>query len=623
MDCQTNLENWWKDYWSPPALLNPWEWAEESLELSARSTPFPGRFTTVRTPFVRVPLEAFQDPVVRRVTVCFSAQSGKTTVLSVGLAYVIDQAPGPILYTLPSENAALSFSRNRLQPLIQDSPVLARHLTDRKHDFKGLEMMLDRLTINLVGAASPAQLAMRPIRYLFADEIDKWPLGTDREADALSLAIERVKSFRNHKIVLASTPTTDKGAIWQNYQAGSREEYHIVCAECGASFPLEWELIKWPQTLDLEEVRASTWLECPGCKATFTEREKVRLLQAGEWVKTNPLAPADHRSFRINELASPVSRWGDLAVKFLSARAAQKTGDLGPLHSFINSSLAQPWSEPEHMAHKRPEEIQKLCDHRSQGELPDVPLAVLTAGVDTQDNGFWVVIRAWGENMASWLVREMFVPDTDVLVETMLNSRFAHPSGQEFAVRLAFIDSSGHRTAEVYELCRRIPVFKPIKGEQKIFGGTWKNSLLDRYTGRDGKSYPIPGGLQLIRLDTTFYKNMLSAKMSLDPEGPGAMRITADVSGDYFSHMTSEYRDAKGYWQRPKHKRGDLWDCEVYNLACADFLGIRDWKATSVEPKKATVAPKQANPFTEGANPFSRTGRQLPSWFTSRGGRLW
>lgn len=610
MEYQNLLINWWREYWAPPAIMNPWEWAEGNLHLSARSTPFPGQFTTARTPFVRAPLEAFWDPEIRRVTLCFSAQSGKTTVLSVALAYVIDQAPGPVLYALPSENAALSFSKNRLQPLIQDSPVLARHITERKHDFKGLEMIMDRLTVYLVGAATPAQLAMRPVRYLFCDEIDKWPPASSREADSLSLAIERVKSFRNHKIVLASTPTTDAGPIWQNYMAGSRELFHIRCEGCNTQFPMEWEHIKWPKDLNLEGVRENTWLECPECKQRYTEKDRARLLQGGDWLAGNNEAPADHRSFRINELSSPVSRWGDLAVKFLTARAAQKSGDLGNLHSFINSSLAQPWSEPEHQAHAKPEHIQRLCDKRKQGELPDEPIAALTAGIDTQDDGFYVIIRAWGEGFSSWLVREFFIPDPEMLVETLINSRFPHPNGEQYPIIRAFIDSSGHRTSEIYDMARKVPVLMAIKGERQVFGAPWKSTMIDKYPSKDGKQYPLPGGLQLIRLDTTFYKDTLAAKLNLDPGQPGSMNMTKDLSGDYLAHMTAEYRDAKGIWQRPKHKRCDFWDCEVYALAAADILGVKNWSAQKAGPPPK--AQKKPRPGRRDNNPY--TGDR-PGWF--------
>lgn len=604
MDCQTTLRGWWSEYWTPPALQNPWQWAEGHLTLSARSTPYPGRFSTARTPFVREPLAAFQDAAVRRITLCFSAQSGKTTVLSVALAYTIAEAPGPCLYALPSESAALSFSRNRLQPLIQDCEVLSRHMTAKKYDFSRLEMLLDRMTIYMAGAQTPAQLAMRPIRYLFADEIDKWPGSTSKEADSLSLAVERVKSFRDHKVVLASTPTVESGPIWSNFLAGSRELYHITCTGCGTCFAPEWPDIRWPEDATLEQVREDTWLECPECQERYTERQKVSLLQGGSWIATNPDAPEDHRSFRVSEIMSPVTRWSDLACKFLTARAAAKIGDLGPLHSFVNSSLAQCWSEPEHQSHAKPEHVQRLCDTRQQGELPGLPIAALTAGVDTQDNGFWCVIRAWGENMTSWLVRECFAPDAATMVEILLNSRFRHPDGTDHAVRMVFWDSAGHRTAEVYDICRKSPIFKAMHGVQKLWGSTWASKQIDKYTSRDGKSHPIPGGLQLIRIDTTHYKDLLSAKLNLDPGQPGSMSIPQDISGDYLSHMTSEYRDAKGVWQRPKHKRGDLWDCEVYALAAADCLGVRNWRSAGEPKPRPRPKPQQhgPNPFLTGTH---------------------
>ncbi|MDZ7759936.1 MAG: terminase gpA endonuclease subunit [Desulfovermiculus sp.] len=618
-DCQTALNKWWSSSWSPPALLNPWQWAEAELEFSARSTPFPGRFRSSLTPYVREPLEAFADPTVRRITLCWSAQSAKTTVLLVALAYVVAQDPGPALVVQSSESAAKSFSKNRLQPLIQDCDALSRHMTGKKHDFGILEMLLNRMTIYLQGAGSPAQLAMRPVRYLFADEIDKWVDDSDKEADALSLALERTKSYRNSKQVLASTPTWEAGPIWQSYLAGTMEQFHLPCPKCGSSFTLEWAQLKWPETTSKTRIKAETYLECPNCKAQLTEKDRAAMLQSGDWIVNNLEATREHRSFHLNEIYSPLTKWGDLALKFLQAQAEAKTGNLGPLHNFINSSLAEPWQEDDHQQTRPPDLILNLADDRQPGQVPAQGVLALTAGVDTQDNGFWFIIRAWGQDLESWLIREGFAPDLDTLSNVVFGS-FQDQAGNEHIVSQCLIDSQGHRTEEVYTFCRNNPKTRPLKGEQRLYGQPWKVSVQDKVQGRDGKQYPIPGGLQLFRIDTNHYKDLLAGKLNIPPGEPGSFRLHEGVSGDYIAHMTAEYRDEKGLWRQPKHKRCDLWDCEVYALAAADILGVRFWKAPG-ERKQAKPKPQpRRNPYLGGQTPGERVNRERPSWFNRRRG---
>ena len=605
-------------------MLNPWQWADEHLELSARFTAYPGRFRSILTPYIRDVLEAFQDPEIRVITLCWSAQSAKTTTLMVMVGYIIDQAPGPALTVQPSMDGVRSFSKNRLIPLIEDCPRLERHKTGKRFDLNSTEMILDRLTIYLQGAGSPSQLASRPIKYLFADEVDKWPESTSKEADALSLAIERTKSYRNKKIVLASTPTVETGAIWQAFFAGNQCQYHVPCPICGAHFVLEWKQIKWPEATDYEIIKQNTWLECPHCKSRIEEKHKPKMLEAGQWMASNPTAPRDHKSYHLSELYSPWSRWGDLAIKFLRAQAEAKTGNKGALHNFINSSLAEPW-EDQTEGVKQPDEIISLCDDREPGQVPDAKILALTAGIDTQDNGFWFVIWAWGPELTGYLIREGFAADFEILKAIVLGSRYTDPTGKSYIINMAMIDSQGHRTAQVYDFCRANPKIRPIKGERQLYGQPYKVTMIDKITRPDGKTYPIPGGLQLYRLNTTFYKDMLASKLSLSPDQAGAIHLHKNISGDFVSHMTAEYKDEKGFWIQPKHKRCDLWDASVYALAAADILGVKNWiePGTQKQPRKKKTP--GINPYTGGVqlfgrnvNPWKDQPRSKPSWFLDR-----
>jgi len=575
---QTTLIDAWSEAWATPARTVPWQWAETNLDLSSRATPHPGRYSSEATPYVREPLESFQDPSVRTLTLCWSAQSGKTMTLLVALGYVIDEDPGPVLLVQSSLDAARSFSKNRLQPLIEDAPVLARHKTRDRFDFASAEMRLDNCSIYLQGAGSPSQLASRPIRYLLADEVDKWPDQSALEADALSLAKERVKTYRSHKVVLASTPTVDRGSIWQHYLMGDRREYHVPCPVCGAMFVLSWKLVKWNKTDTLEHIRAgNVWLECPHCQAEIQEKHKATMVRSGSWTVTNPDAPADHRSYHLNELYSPWTRWGELVVKFRQATAEAKKGDTGRLHNFVNSSLAEPWTEDQHRGESRPASlILARRTDRPTAMVPDDTLGLI-CGADTQDNGFWLAVWSFDRDLTMSLVTEAFVPDLATLTARTIGSRFTDTQGRAYGVNRIMIDAMGHRTAEIYDYARKNSAIHPVQGKDHLSGRTWTVSPVDAVKGRDGKRYPVPGGLNLTLLDTSFFKTILANKLMMDPGAPGGVRLPDDVSEDFVAHMGAEYQDDRGNWHCPKSKANHLWDCSIYALAGAEIAGIREW----------------------------------------------
>jgi phage terminase large subunit GpA-like protein len=81
--------------------------------------------------------------------------------------------------------------------MINLAPVLREKYQEQ--DSKILELQFDGMYAVLSGANSPASLASRPIRYLFMDEVDKYPVNAGKEADPRSLARERTKTFAHNK----------------------------------------------------------------------------------------------------------------------------------------------------------------------------------------------------------------------------------------------------------------------------------------------------------------------------------------------------------------------------------------------------------------------------------------
>ena len=178
------------------------------------------------------------------------------------------------------------------------------------------------MIVYLTGANSPASLASTPIRYLFLDEVDKFPGATKKEADPVSLAIERTKTFFNRKIFMASTPTLKTGPIWKaQEEADAEKHYFVSCPHCGEFIELKFAQIKWPSKDDVpdqaERAEMATYV-CQACGCIITDRDKAAMPQAGRWqaVRQTPTPPKIVPS-RMHTLHSPSPILPALPSQFL------------------------------------------------------------------------------------------------------------------------------------------------------------------------------------------------------------------------------------------------------------------------------------------------------------------
>ena len=272
-------ENAQKAAWMPPARLTVQEWAERNLSLSSRSSSSPGRYSTALTPYVREPLNKTGELGVKSVTLCWAAQTSKTTTMLAALAYRIACKPTPALWAMPSEMLARSFSRDRLQPLIDDCAALTAEKPLDPDRFQTLSMSMAKMNLDLVGAGSASALASRSCGLVVADEIDKFPEESKREAGALRLVELRTRNFPQGMVLKTSTPTLDTGAIWQEWLLGDQRHYLVACPACNHQQELEWEAVRWDQEARLEEgwdfrkVAATTHLICGACAGRIEEHQ--------------------------------------------------------------------------------------------------------------------------------------------------------------------------------------------------------------------------------------------------------------------------------------------------------------------------------------------------------------
>ena len=150
----------WKELsnlWQPPPNLQVDQWADSHRKLSSESSAEAGQWRTDRVPFQREIMQVINDPSVEEVVFIKSAQVGATEILLNTIGYYIDQEPSTILCIQPSLSMAQAFSKDRLAPMLRDTPNLKNKVKDaRTRDAENTTMhkKFSGGSISLVGANS-------------------------------------------------------------------------------------------------------------------------------------------------------------------------------------------------------------------------------------------------------------------------------------------------------------------------------------------------------------------------------------------------------------------------------------------------------------------------------------
>jgi phage terminase large subunit GpA-like protein len=534
MICDVEFENEARAILAPETLLSVSEWCEANLTLSARSSSSPGPYSTILTPYVREPLNRTGQASTKSITLCWAAQTSKTTTLMAALASRIARRPTPALWAMPSVSLARSFSRDRLQPLIEDCPALCNEKPDDEDRFAVLSMEFRKMNLNLCGAGSASALSSRSVGLVIADEVDKFPKESKREASALRLVELRTRNFPQGCVLKTSTPTLDTGAIWQEWLLGDQRHYMVACPQCNHQQKMEWEGVRWDQSAKLEEgwdfrkVAASTHYICSGCAAPIYEQSKTAMLRGGRWVATNPDAPRGVYSYHLNALYSPWVSWGELVVDFLREKESP-----GGLRSFINSTLALPWvPQAATIKSSEIEEVVKASTEYSTGKCPIEDPAVLIMSVDVQQTELWWVVRALARDGASYLIDYGSAIGWEA-IRQIFATPYPMPSGATVVPQFGMVDSgyAARSIAGVYDFVSSMPRSWAAYKGRTVSQGMKTPVVFQEIMSRD-KMIP------LYQADDDFWKERLYLQAIQKKES--RWYLPRDIRRDYITQLTGE-----------------------------------------------------------------------------------
>ena len=132
----------WGSGLRPDPDLTVSEWADRHRMLSGRASAEPGRYRTGRTPYMREIMDRLSpgDPT-QRIVFMKAAQVGATEAGNNWIGFAIHQAPGPMLAVQPTVELAKRNSRQRIDPLIDESPELRERVKPARSRDAGNTML--------------------------------------------------------------------------------------------------------------------------------------------------------------------------------------------------------------------------------------------------------------------------------------------------------------------------------------------------------------------------------------------------------------------------------------------------------------------------------------------------
>ena len=611
----------WAEFLRPPAIVTVTAWSEANRILSSKDSAEAGPYRAARTPYVVQPMDDLSaHSPVEEVVLIWGAQTSKTTIGSNWIGYLADTNPGPVMIVQPTIDMAKRYSRQRLTPMIEESPRLKRKVKENRSRDDANTTLLKEFPggfLAIAGANSAAGLRSMPVRDLFLDEIDGYPMDVDGEGDPCQLAEARQTTFSRRKRLKTSTPTI-KGIsrIEQAFLASERHSYHVACPHCGQRQVLTWGSstefgVKWRKRDDgSPDPTQRAYYVCQHNGCIIEEHHKPAMLAGGEWLCDNPgTTQGKVRGYHLSSLYSPLGwlSWSELAIEFHAAMQASREGDNSLLRVFVNTRLAETYEDQgertdSHVLARRAEPYQ----------LATVPWGglILTQSVDLQGDRLESATYAWGRGEESWLVDVQAWHGDPAIPEGQPGSLWdkvtewrrtplRHSGGAMMMPRGCAIDTGGHHTQIAYSYCRRHEAESvlAIKGASQpgkpVIG---KPSPMDiNHQGR-----VLKRGVRLWPVGTDTAKALIYSRLRIEQPGPGMIHFSKHLPGSVYEQITAERRITKYHrghprmeWHKPNGKRNEQLDLAVYALVVAYYLGVHRY--TDVHWHRLESAIRQAD----------------------------
>lgn len=473
------------------------EWSDRYRKVSADSgSPWPGDFRTDRVPYLREPQDCLHpDHPARRVTARWAAQLGKSTAIENWFGFIVDQAPGSMMITLPTLEEATKFNRIKLQPTIEATPRVSHKVVPvNSRDEQSSTTFFKRFAggfCQVVNAGSSKGLQMVSIKYLAMDEVTGYPKDVDGRGSPRDQARARQKMYGDlAKEWQGSTPgIAGECAISEDFEAGDRRYYYVPCPHCGVFQPLTIEQMYGPDP----EAGLPVHFKCLACSESIVNGHKTEMNLSGVWIATRvrdgepkvpEILPADelHKwrcdpcEGRCADWQPSYHLWAAYAPKesfgAIWERKEVAEGNTLKMRVFSQQDLAIAYDPGSaEVDHTKIVEASRLNPFPARQIPQEAGFLVSTA--DVQGYAIKWACFAIGPNGQRWLIdREIFegAPDQSdapwLALADALGRTYAGANGVEQRISISGVDS-GWATQRVYRFCSGRPNVLALDGRQK------------------------------------------------------------------------------------------------------------------------------------------------------------
>lgn len=531
-------------------------WLSPEANALAAEAHAPVRFSTALTPYHRDIYDAISDPRTQIVVCKLPSQDGKTELVNNFVGRAIDIDPGPILILQPTVDLGEAWSKDRLAPMLRDSPSLRGKVRDarsRDADNTILHKKFAGGHLTIVGSNSASGVSARPIRDVLVDEVDRCAKSAGSEGDPIRLAFRRATTFRRGKKLLISSPTVlGDSRIDSEYMLGTQEELEVPCPHCGEYQRLVWGAqltygLKW----EGDDAKTAHYV-CQHSGCVIEEYHKAGMIEKYRWVARAPQNGPFRRSFWKNALASNLVSWRSLVQEWLDIQ-----GKMLELQTFINTVLCELWDPLKGKSVK----LDRLLDRRGlgypeNGSVPD-GVAYLECSVDTQDDRLERAVWGFGHLEESWLIDWEVIPGDPAtrepwdILDRLIDKTYTTESGAVLKPYSTFIDSGGHHSKMVYDFTRA----RQFRRVYAIKGANTEGAPLLGKPTRNNSARAI-----LYMIGSFSGKEILSKRLArIDEPGPGYIHLPATLPSGHTFDVEQVTQFTRLRLVTPVNKGGRKW----------------------------------------------------------------
>lgn len=590
---------------APPPHLTLSQWWREHMWLSAETSASTGKVDAFA--YQVGIMDAITDAANEEIDVMKSARVGFTKILDAAIGYYIAQDPSPQLAVQPRTEDAEDYSTTEIEPMLRDIDVLAEingNVVGRARRQRMLKRVFrNGSSVAFVGANSPGGFRRITCRIVYFDEVDGYPAaGAGKEGDQIKLGTKRTLTFWNRKIVAGSTPTIRlQSRIETRFAETDMRFFFVPCPHCGQHQVLEFGDrespfgFKWQKDQNGRLLPDSVVYVCRANGCEIDESFKEQMVAAGEWRPTAETRDGPSWADYLYEMQRkkppllgrigfhiwtayslfPNASWPKIVAEWIESYSNPLTKQ-----TFFNTVLGQTFED----YGDRPLDEELLA---KQAEVwPDtVPpgIAVVTCGVDVQDDRVEIETVGWGHNEESWSIDYTIIPGDPANVDFWEKDVDAHlqkiwrrSDQMGFEVMATCVDSGGHHTQRVYDFCKKRIGRRvwAIKGESARDGKrspVWPTAMPSKRRKQQFK--PVIIGTNAAK-DAIRYRLHLKKPKELGEKCGGFMHFPTKRDINYFAQLTSEKLVTKlvrGYkiriWELPPGRANEALDCRVYAYA--------------------------------------------------------